>query len=641
MPTDLSSLALEAETYDTADDGQSADGGASHPASPGACHGAPDDCYRIGAALLRRHAVPYQRQKDDPLYRRLRIYAADPSLPKLDGAIATVQVEYEPLSPGPVGSLFEVDCSDPGQRETYRSANLDAPAVLLSDGYSPSMSDPRFHQQMVYAVCSTTYHSFRVALGRNLAWGFGSAQAPAKLLIRPHYGEEQNAYYCREPSRGELRFGYFRASDTPMDNRTLPGGYVFTCLSHDIVVHETTHALLDGLREHFMEPTNADVMGFHEGFADLVAIFQRFRHTEVVTQALRQFRGAPEKAELLTHLATQFGHATGRKGPLRMAIDRDAAEPLQYDSALDAHTLGSVLISAVFEAYTQVFRRRTERLLRLATRGTGVLPAGELPYDLLVLLADAASKLARQFLNICIRAVDYCPPAGLTFGDYLRAMITADYDLVPDDPWDYRGALIDAFRRRRIYPSSTASLSEDALHWCPPRIELPAVPGLSCAALRLSESLGPAANDAELLRQAHALARFVTRPDRLQEFGLASPGDPRLNGDQVDRPCVQSIRPARRVGPQGQLALDVVAEITQSRRVAALPGQPGFEFHGGATVILGADGNIRYSILKSVVSPGAAEDRRAWLASPSARGLWRLEGGDYLREENPFRPLHS
>ncbi len=27
---------------------------------------------------------------------------------------------------------------------------------------------------------------------------------------------------------------------------------------------------------------------------------------------------------------------------------------------------------------------------------------------------------------MCIRAIDYCAPVGITFGDYLRAVITAD-----------------------------------------------------------------------------------------------------------------------------------------------------------------------------------------------------------------------
>lgn len=113
-----------------------------------------------------------------------------------------------------------------------------------------------------------------------------------------------------------------------------------------------------------------------------------------------------------------------------------------------------MLVAAVFEAFAKIYRRKTERYLRLATGGTGLLPAGELSYDLQSVLADRVAKLAGQFLSICIRAIDYCPPIGLTFGDYLRALITADHDLVADDPWDYRGALVEGFRLRNIYPLS-------------------------------------------------------------------------------------------------------------------------------------------------------------------------------------------
>src|SRR5688500_20038961 len=41
------------------------------------------------------------------------------------------------------------------------------------------------------------------------------------------------------------------------------------------------------------------------------------------------------------------------------------------------------------------------------------------------------------------------------FGDFLRAMITADYDLVPGDRHGYREALIEAFRLRGIDRKST------------------------------------------------------------------------------------------------------------------------------------------------------------------------------------------
>ena len=82
-------------------------------------------------------------------------------------------------------------------------------------------------------------------------------------------------------------------------------------------------------------------------------------------------------------------------------------------------------------------------------------------------LSDEAAKVAGHVLTMCVRALDYCPPVDLTFGDYLRALITADYDMVPDDSLGYRVAFVEAFRRRGIYPRDLRSLSIDALRWRP------------------------------------------------------------------------------------------------------------------------------------------------------------------------------
>ncbi|MBT9491212.1 MAG: peptidase M4 [Paucibacter sp.] len=594
--------------------------------------------YQLGNGVLRDSVRPHERRAGEPIYRPLRIYTVDPSHHQLEGAIATVNVAYEPLRDGPVGALLEVEDIDAASGHANRKANLDDPFVLMTDGYEPSPSDPRFHQQMVYAVCSNVYSAFRTALGRTPGWGFGGASRPARLVIRPHFAQEANAYYERVGDCGELRFGYYAAGEHPTD-RTLPGGIVFTCLSHDIVVHEMTHALLDGLRAHFMVPTNPDVTAFHEAFADIVAVFQHFSYPEVVRAAIRQCRGALNQSALLSDIARQFGHTTSGGGALRTAIDTGQAR--RYRAELEPHELGSVLVSAVFEAFTTVFDRKTQALVRLATGGTGELPVGELPHDLQQLLAARASKLASQFIAICIRAIDYCPPTGMMFGDYLRALITADHDLVPDDPWDYRGALIDAFWRRGIYPRSASHLSQDALRWRAPRIALKPVPDLDFATLKFRGDPAQAADADELRRQADALGAFVTLPGHLGEFGLVAAGDARLeSGDTVERPMVQSIRSARRAGPSGQVVFDLVAEVTQAMHVAPGPDGPGFTHHGGCTIILSPEGEVRFVVLKSLLADGRVGRRRDYLLSELGQRHWRLVGNQLVPSEGLFRTMH-
>jgi hypothetical protein len=80
-------------------------------------------------------------------------------------------------------------------------------------------------------------------------------------------------------------------------------------------------------------------------------------------------------------------------------------------------------------------------------------------------LAREASKTASHVLNMCVRALDFCPPVDITFGDYLRAIITGDHEMVKDDPYHYRLAFIDAFRRRGIYPQGIRTLSEENLRY--------------------------------------------------------------------------------------------------------------------------------------------------------------------------------
>jgi hypothetical protein len=293
-----------------------------------------------------------------------------------------------------------------------------------------------------------------------------------------------NAYYSR--NKGSLLFGYFPATEDRTSGQ-YPGGMVFTCLSHDVVAHETTHALLDGFHESFMEPTNADVLAFHEAFADIVALFQHFTFPEVLAHQIAKTQGDLSSENLLAQLATQFGHARGTHGALRDAIGKidpitnkwvkHMPDPGELDRTSEVHARGAILVAAVFDAFLSMYEERTRDLFRLASGGTGVLPQGELHPDLVNRLAQEAARAASHVLNICIRALDYCPPVDLTFGEYLRALITADLDLMPQDQHGYRLAFIEAFRRRGIYPLDVRTLSEDGLRWARPGEDPTLAPG--------------------------------------------------------------------------------------------------------------------------------------------------------------------
>ena len=578
----------------------------------------------------------------EPAYRPLRVYAYDPllsaKLDTLDINEAMLNVRWErDLKPGPIGEYIEVIDVDPASQCCYAPVDLNHPYILTRSGLAPSEASPQFHQQMAYAVAMKTIEYFEAALGRVALWapreirvaGEKHSKYVHRLRIFPHALRAKNAFYS--PERKALLLGYFTASESDTQS-SLPGGVVFTAVSHDIVAHETTHALLDGLHRRFREATNPDVFAFHEAFADIVALFQHFTLPEALRHQIAATRGDLEKQNLLGQLAVQFGEATGRYGALRdyigdIATVKDDTDPTgkiqktiwirrtpkrtDYDDATEPHARGAVLVAAVFDAFLQIYKRRTADLLRLATGGTGVLPEGAISVDLVNRLAREASKVAGHVLNICIRALDYCPPVDLKFGEYLRALITADIDLVPADKHGYRTAFIAAFRDRGIYPRDVKHLSPGSLIW-----EAPPVP-LRTKNVRTILNEMSVDWDLNIERQAaykssnENAKRFwhwLMDPQQVSDDEIAALGLIRIAaplsdkiGDQpgeLHKIAVHSVRLARRVGPFGNIRSDLVVEITQTFRPAQ---RPGARFRGGCTLLIDlATAEVRYLVRKKV-----------------------------------------
>jgi hypothetical protein len=615
----------------------------------------PKQLTRAEKTLLKRALNPPVRT---PVTRPLRVFAFDPlagtKLETLNINETTIPVRWEDLTPGPVGDYLEVVDIDPATGVAYAPVDLNQPWPLSQGGLRPSEANPQFHQQMVYAVAMKTIDHFEKALGRVALWAPRIVRTKnrfesyfvRRLRIYPHALREANAYYS--PDKHALLFGYFRASESePGEN--LPGQTVFCCLSHDIVAHETTHALLDGLHRRFREPTNADVLGFHEAFADIVALFQHFTVPEALRDQIAKTRGDLARQSLLGQLAQQFGHGIGRYGALRDAIGRvedgtwkpETPTPSDLKNATEAHDRGAVLVAAVFDAFLNIYRKRSADLVRLATRGTGVLPEGDIPHDLVNRLAQEASKTAEHVLNMCIRALDYSPPVDMTFGDYVRALITADRDLVPDDDLGYRVAFLQAFRRRGIYPEFVRNLSTESVCWDSPELDINIDEALKQMTLTWDLHANRRGAYHSSLKNAGTLNLWIK--ENLNEEQARSLGFSRLPTLVVGKEEgklspfeIHSVRPVRRVGPDGQQRLDLVVEITQS-----WSNPNGTKYRGGSTVIIDLEQKrLKYVVRKRVGHAQRISNQQGFRLALADATIRSTYYDDFARGREPFAMVH-
>lgn len=601
-----------------------------------------------------------------PETRPIKCYAFDPSHGKFFGNEMTLGVKYEKLLPGPMGDRIAVIDYDGANKKFYKPVDLNDPSLLISSGLSPTESDPRFHQQMVYAVAMETIQNFEAALGRRIRWRleerkpdeYGKIARGARkgdiyrLNLYPHAMVSANAAYS--PSAKGILFGYFRASAVD-PGRNLPGQTVFTCLSHDIIVHEMTHAILDGIRTYFSERTSSDVAAFHEAFADIVALFRHFSHKEALVDTIQrtggklyQFHLEPEAGlsdgrttiqaqklqdNPLIGLAQQFGEARGTGRALRSALSELPDPKKIKDPSLEPHERGAILVAAIFDAYFTVYLRKTSDLFRLFLAGGGNLQSREISGPMANQLTQAASKTANILFKICVRAIDYCPAVDITFGDYLRALITADRDNHPSDPLGVRDALMQAFRLRGILPEDAQYFAEESLCWSPvPKGELPDLPNL-------------------IFGDPNGLTR--TEKDEngeiLREYAKANAI--KLGFDPAKPISVPSFHPAFRLTPDGSMRVDMVVEMAQTADIPYDPNRPGlgtFPMRSGSNLLISKPpmkdgtygaGYLRYLIRKRLTGPYGEKRQRRQRSFNLREGL--LEGNDPKRFELDFNMLHS
>ncbi|MEM6529337.1 MAG: hypothetical protein AAF653_13650, partial [Chloroflexota bacterium] len=320
-----------------------------------------------------------------------------------------------------------------------------------------------------------TLRTFEKFAHRRIPWAFG---AP-RLNIDPHFSVGMNAMY--DEQNHLVAFYSFEFN----------GQQYNTAQSADVAVHETAHAVLDGMRDLYNESFGMGSLAFHESFGDMAAVLIALQDDSLI-QRLLEWTGGNLRtrnfvAEVAEHLVEtissleRMNEISGRTVYLRNALNRFTYVPfddLKYFPDQPAYELG----------------RESHNYSRLFTGAF---------YDVLVLIYEhlrddvklnprIALHRARDLMgHLLAYAVEVGPVGELKFADMARAFLTADVLL---HGGKHKHILKQAFAQRLILSEDDAEAHVESLRSVP-KIMLPEYVDSSLeAGVFLLEQVIPALN---------------------------------------------------------------------------------------------------------------------------------------------------
>ena len=280
---------------------------------------------------------------------------------------------------------------------------------------------PQFDAVHTFAVVRQTLTMYQRSLSSSgaempLPWQWNSSIDTAPLQIFP-YGlpNVMNAFYSRAQSC--LKFGDF-----------VPSGQserVFTCRSFDIVAHETGHAVLDGLKPHWLlADSPPQTGGLHESFGDLTAIFLALFQLDQCEAVVAQTKARLHDKTFLADIAEQFGLALGGTTGLRNA-DNDLT---LSQAGTQVHAISQVFTGAVYDILADIFALERN-------------PAFE---------DDAAvlHRVAAWLRGLVLRALVAAPDIAATYADVVNEMLRLTIE--DGKPAGYADAIRHQFTIREV-----------------------------------------------------------------------------------------------------------------------------------------------------------------------------------------------
>jgi hypothetical protein len=279
-----------------------------------------------------------------------------------------------------------------------------------ADGdYVFDAKDPRSTSAVAFSAAQKTLETFEEAYGGKVDWAFRRTQ----MGVYPDHQDRPmlNAYYSRND--GSVNFFH--------DTDKVTGTLIQSGSSGDVVSHEVGHAILDGLRPGYLAAWNSDTGGFHESFADSMAILMGTQDEAVVAMVVKQNGGDLSKPSVISGVAEELGrginNATGtnRTGGdyLRQAVnnfkwadprtlpERGGPDQLGHE----AHDFSRLWTGAFYEVLTQINQEKMD---------SGIPPQ------------EAIRQTGQEGIRMLANLVREAPKGQFTYRQMAEAFIKSD-----------------------------------------------------------------------------------------------------------------------------------------------------------------------------------------------------------------------
>lgn len=325
--------------------------------------------------------------------------------PPEQGKVQVAVYGQDPYVGGPI--YMEIDQADIGAnmtsdrvvtRDNRELAKPDAAGNYLLAEDSDGISQVNAHVFTQQALDMAEEYR-----GADIPWATGRDQ----MSVTPHKREGRNAYYSRWGGGTNFFFSHSPGLNTIMK----------TANSTDVVVHETGHATLDGMRPGFFGTHDRETGAFHEAYGDSLSMLYALKLAPNRDKILAQTLGDMQEHNIVSSLAEEFGAARAfdnndpaddHKIWLRTALnkftyqDPNTLDPGRGDDdnlGGEVHSFGRLWAGGFYSAIESVYNQSVADGM---SPDAALANAGEVTGPLLHRAIDAGSTSRARFKEIAL-----------------------------------------------------------------------------------------------------------------------------------------------------------------------------------------------------------------------------------------------